>query len=376
MEHYLDNAATTKVCDEAAQAALAAMTENYGNPSSTHTKGREANRLLEKARKQVSAALGCTPGELIFTSCGSESDNWAIINGAEAMRRRGKHIISSAVEHDAVRRSLDELESRGFEVTRLAPDEKGGVSLDSVVSALRDDTILVSLMLVNNETGAVTDISSIARAVKKACPAVLVHTDAVQGFMKVPFSAKTLGADMISISGHKIHAPKGIGALYIKNGVKLKPFIVGGSQETGRRAGTEAMPQIAAFGAACEIAQAGMAENIARMQSLRERAVQRLSREIPELVLIGGGSPHILSISLPGWRSEVLMNYLEAKEVYVSRSSACKKGGRSHVLEAMGLSSRVIDGAIRIGLSRFTTVEDIDALCSALKEAHDTLAHR
>ena len=376
MEHYLDNAATTKVCDEAAQAALAAMTENYGNPSSTHTKGREANRLLESARKQVSAALGCTPGELIFTSCGSESDNWAIINGAEAMKRKGKHIISSAVEHDAVRRSLDELESRGFEVTRLAPDEKGGVSLDSVVSALRDDTILVSLMLVNNETGAVTDISSIARAVKKACPAALVHTDAVQGFMKVPFSAKTLGADMISISGHKIHAPKGIGALYIKNGVKLKPFIVGGSQETGRRAGTEAMPQIAAFGAACEIAQAGMAENIARMQSLRERAVQRLSREIPELVLIGGGSPHILSISLPGWRSEVLMNYLEAKEVYVSRSSACKKGGRSHVLEAMGLSSRVIDGAIRIGLSRFTTEEDIDALCSALKEAHDTLAHR
>ena len=376
MEHYLDNAATTKVCDEAAQAALAAMTENYGNPSSTHTKGREANRLLEKARKQVSAALGCTPGELIFTSCGSESDNWAIINGAEAMRRRGKHIISSAVEHDAVRRSLDELESRGFEVTRLAPDEKGGVSLDSVVSALRDDTILVSLMLVNNETGAVTDISSIARAVKKACPAALVHTDAVQGFMKVPFSAKTLGADMISISGHKIHAPKGIGALYIKNGVKLKPFIVGGSQENGRRAGTAAMPQLAAVGAACEIAQAGMAENIARMQSLRERAVQRLSREIPELVLIGGGSPHILSISLPGWRSEVLMNYLEAKEVYVSRSSACKKGGRSHVLEAMGLSSRVIDGAIRIGLSRFTTEEDIDALCSALKEAHDTLAHR
>ena len=376
MEHYLDNAATTKVCNEAAQAALAAMTENYGNPSSTHTKGREANRLLESARKQVSAALGCTPGELIFTSCGSESDNWAIINGAEAMKRRGKHIISSAVEHDAVRRSLDELESRGFEVTRLAPDEKGGVSLDSVVSALRDDTILVSLMLVNNETGAVTDISSIARAVKKACPAALVHTDAVQGFMKVPFSAKSLGADMVSVSGHKIHAPKGVGALYVKNGLKLKPFIVGGSQENGRRAGTEAMPQIAAFGAACEVARAGMAENIARMQSLRERAVEQLSREIPELVLIGGGAPHILSISLPGWRSEVLMNYLEAKEVYVSRSSACKKGGRSHVLEAMGLSSRVIDGAIRVGLSRFTTAEDIDALCAALKEAHDTLAHR
>ena len=376
MEHYLDNAATTKVCDEAAQAALAAMTENYGNPSSTHTKGREANRLLENARKQVCSALVCTPGELVFTSCGSESDNWAILGGAEAMKRKGKHVISSAVEHDAVRRSLDELENRGFDVTRLPPDEKGGIGVDSVLSALRDDTILVSLMLVNNETGAVTDISSIAKAVKKANPAALVHTDAVQGFLKVPFSAKTLGADMISISGHKIHAPKGIGALYIRNGLKLKPFIVGGSQENGRRAGTEAMPQIAAFGAACEIARAGMAENIARMEALRTRAVEQLSRDIPELVLIGGGAPHILSISLPGWRSEVLMNYLEAQGVYVSRSSACKKGGRSHVLEAMGLSSRVIDGAIRIGLSRFTTEKDIDALCSALKEAHDTLAHR
>ena len=376
MEHYLDNAATTKVCEEAAQAALAAMTENYGNPSSTHTKGREANRLLEAARKQVAAALGCAPGELVFTSCGSESDNWAILGGAEAMKRKGKHIISSAVEHDAVRRCLDELESRGFEVTRLAPDERGGIRVDSVVSALRDDTILVSLMLVNNETGAVTDISSIAKAVKKANPAVLVHTDAVQGFLKVPFSAKTLGADMISISGHKIHAPKGIGALYIKSGLRLKPFIVGGGQESGRRAGTEAMPQIAAFGAACEIARISMAENIARMQTLRQLAVERLSRDIPELVLIGGGAPHILSISLPGWRSEVLMNYLEAREVYVSRSSACKKGGRSHVLEAMGLSAKVIDGAIRIGLSRFSTEEDIDALCMGLKEAHDTLAHR
>ncbi len=376
MEHYLDNAATTKVCDEAAQAALAAMTENYGNPSSTHTKGREANRLLGTARKQVAAALGCTPEELIFTSCGSESDNWAIINGAEAMKRKGKHIISSAVEHDAVRRSLDELESRGFAVTRLAPDGKGGISVDSVLSALRDDTILVSLMMVNNETGAVTDISSIAKAVKKANPSLLVHTDAVQGFLKVPFSAKTLGADMISVSGHKIHAPKGIGALYIKSGFRLKPFIVGGSQENGRRAGTEAMPQIAAFGAACEIAKAGMAENIARMQALRDRAVKQLSRDIPELTLIGGGAPHILSISLPGWRSEVLMNYMEAQGVYVSKSSACKKGGRSHVLEAMGLRANVIDGAIRIGLSRFTTEEDIDALCKSLKEAHDTLAHR
>ena len=376
MEIYLDNAATTRVCPEAADAAYKVMTELYGNPGSTHKAGREARAVLDDSRNKLAAALGCAAKEVYFTSGGTESDNWAILEGAYFRRRIGRHIISSAVEHDAVRQPLEKLAREGWEITLLSPDSAGAVSVDAVRDALREDTALVTLMMVNNETGAVTDIAGVARALRAAKSGALLHTDAVQGFLKEPFSAKTLGADMISVSGHKVHAPKGIGALYIKNGVKLKPFIVGGSQETGRRAGTEAMPQIAAFGAACEIAQAGMAENIARMQSLRERAVERLCREIPELVLIGGGSPHILSISLPGWRSEVLMNYLEAKEVYVSRSSACKKGGRSHVLEAMGLSSRVIDGAIRIGLSRFTTEEDIDALCSALKEAHDTLAHR
>ena len=376
MEHYLDNAATTKVCREAADAALYAMTEVYGNPSSTHTVGREANRLLTAARAQVSNALGCRPEELIFTSCGSESDNWAIIYGAEAMKHYGKHIISSAVEHDAVRKSLDTLEARGFEVTRLVPDKNGLIRPEDVAAALREDTILVTLMMVNNETGCITDINAVSKLLKKAGSGALLHTDAVQSFMKVPFSAKTLGADMISISGHKIHAPKGIGALYIRNGLKIKPFIVGGSQENGRRAGTEAMSQIAAFGAACEIASAHMRENIDRMNTLRSLAVENLSRDIPELVVIGGGSPHILSISLPGWRSEVLMNFLEAREIYLSKSSACKKGGRSHVLEAMGIDSKTIDGALRIGLSRFTTEDDILALCAALKEAHDTLAHR
>lgn len=376
MEHYLDNSATTKVCDAAAQAALRAMTEVYGNPSSTHTKGREAKKLLDTARKQVSDALGCAPDELIFTSCGSESDNWAILGGAEAMKRKGKHIISSAVEHDAIRKSLDILKERGFEVTRLMPDSTGAITVESVMNALREDTILVSLMLVNNETGAVTDIAGIAKALKKAGSKALLHTDAVQAFMKVPFSAKTLGADMISVSGHKIHAPKGIGALYIRKGLKLKPFIAGGAQESGRRAGTEAMPQIAAFGAACRDAKAGMKEYIPRMAAYKAEIIDRLSREIPEFTYVDTPSPHILSISLPGWRSEVIMNLLESKEVYVSKSSACKKGARSHVLEAIGLKPEVIDGAVRIGLSRFTVQEDIDALCAALKEAHDTLAHR
>lgn len=375
MEHYLDNSTTTRVCPEAAEAAMLAMTEIYGNPSSTHTKGREAKQLLDKSRKQVADALGCTVQELVFTSCGSESDNWAILNGAELMRRKGMHIISSQVEHDAVRRSLDELERRGFEVTRLKPDDTGAIPVQAVMEALRPDTVLVTLMLVNNETGAVTDIGAIAKAMKKAGSQALLHTDAVQAFMKLPFTVKSLGADLVSVSGHKIHAPKGIGALYIKNGVKLKPYLLGGGQENGRRAGTEAMPQIAAFGAACQTAREHLQENYERMAALRQLAIDALRRDIPELVVIGGGAPHILSISLPGWRSEVLMNYMEAREIYVSKSSACKKGGRSHVLEAIGLAPKVIDGAIRIGLSRFTTQEDILALCAALKEARSKLAH-
>ena len=376
MEVYLDNAATTRVCPEAADIAYKTMLETYGNPSSTHTKGREAKAVLDNARKQLAAALDCAPGEVYFTSCGSEGDNWAIINGAESMRRKGLHIISSEVEHDAVRKSMDELKRRGFEVTMLKPESDGSIFPEAVAAALRPDTVLVSLMMVNNETGAVTDIAAVAKALKKAKSIALLHTDAVQGFMKVPFSAKRLGADMITVSGHKIHAPKGIGALYIKTGVKIKPYIIGGAQESGLRAGTEAMPQIAAFGKACELAKASMNDATERMARLRQYAAERIVAEMPEAVIIGGGAPHILSVSLPGWRSEVLMNFLEARSVFVSRSSACKKGGRSHVLEAMGLPAEVIDGAVRISLSRYTTKDELDELCSALKDAHDTLAHR
>ena len=374
--HYLDNSATTQVCPEAAQAALSAMTVAFGNPSSTHTVGREAKKLLDRSRESVARAMGCTPQELIFTSCGSESDNWALLSGAELMKRKGNHIISSVAEHDAIRRSLDLLEERGYEVTRLKPDASGAVSVDAVRSALREDTILVSLMLVNNETGAVTDIAGVSAALRTAGSAALLHTDAVQAFMKIPFSPKSLGADLISVSGHKIHAPKGIGALYIRKGLRLKPLLVGGSQEDGRRAGTEATAQIAAFAAACEVALPKLSDNAEKMRAQREEIISRLRSDIPELRVLGGGAPHILSISLPGWRSEVLMNFLEAREVYVSKSSACKKGARSHVLEAMGLDARTIDGALRIGLSRYTTQEDLDALCTGLRDAHNTLAHR
>ena len=374
--HYLDNSATTQVCPEAAQAALEAMTVTFGNPSSTHTAGREAKKLLDRSRASVAKALGCRPEELIFTSCGSESDNWALLSGADAMRRKGKHVISSAAEHDAIRRTLDLLEAQGYEITRLKPDRSGAVPVSDVAAALREDTVLISLMLVNNETGAVSDIPGVASLLKRTGSQALLHTDAVQAFLKIPFTPASLGADLISVSGHKVHAPKGVGALYVRKGLRLKPMIVGGGQEEGRRAGTEATAQIAAFAAACDAAYSHLRENAEKMRLQREELVRRLQADIPELTVIGGGAPHILSVSLPGWRSEVLMNFLEAREVFVSKSSACKKGGRSHVLEAMGLDAKTIDGALRIGLSRFTAQEDLDALCMGLREARAMLAHR
>ncbi len=371
MEHYLDNAATTRVCPEAADAALRAMLETYGNPSSTHRAGREARKLLDASRAAVAQALGARdPGEIVFTSCGSESDNWALLSGAEAMKRHGRHIISSLVEHDAIRRSLDLLEDRGYEITRLRPDATGRVAPESVAEALREDTVLVSLMMVNNETGAVTDIAAVSRVLKAAGSKALLHTDAVQAFRKVPFHARSLGADLISVSGHKIHAPKGIGALYIRSGVRLPPRIVGGAQESGLRAGTEPLPQIAAFAAAC-----ALDPETDRIRALKALTVRLLSEKVPEARFLETDAPHILSLSLPGWRSEVLMNYLESKGIYVSKSSACKQGRRSHVLEALGMRPDVIDGALRVGFSRLNTEDDVEALAQGLAEAR-SLAHR
>ena len=372
---YLDNAATTRVCPEAADAAMKCMTEGFGNPSSTHGPGREARAALKRARTDIAASIGAAPEELYFTAGGTEGDNWAIRSGAKLMRRQGMHIISSAAEHDAVRRSLDALEAEGYEVTRLAPDKTGAVSAADVAAALREDTVLVSLMLVNNETGAVTDIPAVARALKAAGSKALLHTDAVQAFCKVPFSVKSLGADMITLSGHKIHAPKGVGALYVKKELRrFPPLLFGGGQEEGRRSGTENMPGILAFAAAVNAARAdrGAAE---RMGALRQRAVDALSSALPGLVQVnGGGAPHILNLSFPGYKSEHLLNQLDEWGICVSQGSACKKGARSHVLEAMLLNPRAIDGAIRISLCRFTTESEIDELCQALSRALERFA--
>ena len=369
---YLDNAATTRVCPEAAEAALKTMTEDFGNPSSTHGPGRRARDLLKSARETVAASLGARPEEIFFTAGGTEGDNWAIRSGARKMRHRGRHIISSAGEHDAVLKTLAYMEAQGWEVTRLAPGPEGAVSPEAVLAALREDTVLVSLMLVNNETGAVTDIPAVSRGLKAAGSKALLHTDAVQGFMKVPFTARSLGADMITLSGHKIHAPKGVGALYVRAGLNLPPLLLGGGQESGKRSGTENLPGIRAFQAAITAAQRDR-DARSRMAALRQRAADTLTAAVPELVIVGGGAPHILNLSLPGYKSEVLLNYLDAVGVCVSKGSACKKGARSHVLEAMGLPNPVIDGSIRVSLCRFTTEEDIDGFCRALLEARSRL---
>ena len=374
MTVYFDNAATTQVCPQAVEAMVKVMRGNYGNPSSTHTMGRNAKKVLDGARQNVAKAMGCSAEEVFFTSGGTESDNWAIRSGAKLGRRTGRHIICSATEHDAVLSSAKELEGQGYEVTFLKPDSNGRITAESVNATLREDTCLVSIMLVNNETGAMNPISDISGLLRKKGSSAIFHCDAVQAFCKVPFSPKKLGVDLLTVSSHKIHGPKGSGALYIRRGLRLPPFITGGGQESLKRGGTEALPAIAGFGEAAKIASGSIDSSEKLVSSLRMAAVETIKSEIPDAIFIGEGDcPYILNLSLPGYRSEVLMNFLEAKDIYVSRSSACKKGARSHVLEAMGLPSRVIDGAIRVSFSSDSTMEQIKYFCRCLKEAKDSL---
>lgn len=371
MNVYFDNAATTKVRIEAAELMLSVMTEDFGNPSSTHSMGRRAKQILDTARKNVADAIGASPKELFFTSGGTEADNWAIFAAAEKMWRKGKHIIISGYEHDAINSPVKKLEDTGWEVTRISPDDEGRITAEAVLKAVREDTVIISVMLVNNEIGAINPVARIAKAVKAKCGA-LVHTDAVQAFCKMPISVKALGVDMMSLSSHKIHGPKGCGALYIKDGVKLPAFISGGGQEEALRSGTEALPAIAAFGEAAKLGKSEMPQNIENMKMLKAYTVERIKKDIPDTLFIGSGdAPHILSISLPGYKSEVLMNYLDREGICVSKSSACKKGKRSHVLEAMGLAPKIIDGAIRISFSKFSTIEECDYFVNHLKEASE-----
>ena len=373
MEAYFDNSATTKPCEEAVSAMTEAMTECWGNPSSLHNLGLAAHRHVEAARLQTAQALGAAPDRVFFTACGTEADNWAIFSAAERLKKRGSHIITTQIEHHAVLNPMKKLEQQGFEVTYLAPDSQGQVTLEALRGALRKDTILVSVMMVNNEVGSVMPIGAMAKLTHRLAPNALFHTDAVQGFLKIPFRAQTLDADLISVSGHKIHGPKGIGALYMRKGLSLPPYLLGGGQESGYRSGTEAVPAICAFGAACAAGSKALRQDLAREAELLELCKTQLSA-LSGVVLLGAAqAPHILNLSVPGVRSQGLINCLQDLGVYVSAGSACAKGHRSHVLEAMGVKPELIDGSIRISLSRFTTQQEVLLLRQALEQAINTL---
>ena len=366
---YLDNSATTKPCAEAVEAVAGALTRDWGNPSALYDFGISAARQLRTARHAVAAAMGAEPDRVFFTSCGTEADNWAVYGTAKRFGKRGKHIVTTAMEHHAILNCMKDLETQGFEVTYLQPDALGNISADALKAALRKDTILVSVMMVNNEAGSVMPIAQMAKLTHRLCPDAIFHTDAVQGFLKIPFQAKTLGADLISVSSHKIHGPKGAGALYISPRLKsFPPLIQGGGQEGGYRSGTEGTPALFGFAAAAEAGGKTFREDIARERGLLENLCARMEA-LPGVQLNGAhDAPHILSVSIPGVPTQNSINILQDAGICVSAGSACAKGHRSHVLTAMGVSEKAIDSAFRVSLSRETTQEDIDALVWTIRE--------
>ena len=372
---YLDNSATTKPCAAALEAMTNALTAQWGNPSALYDFGLDAARALRTARGQVAAAMGAEPGRVFFTSGGTEADNWAVFSSAKKLGKRRKHIITTAVEHHAILNCMKELEAQGYTVTYLQPDGEGRISLDALSQALTRDTILVSVMMVNNETGAAMPIAQMAKLVHRVCPEAIFHTDAVQGFLKIPFQAKSLGADLISVSSHKIHGPKGAGALYISPRLKSFPaLLLGGGQEGGFRSGTEGTPAIFGFAAACSVGQATFREDIAREKALLDRLVTEISA-LDGLYINGcHEAPHILSLSVPGVPTQNTINILQDKGICVSAGSACAKGHRSHVLTAMNLSPERMDGSFRVSLCRDTTWEELEVLLDTLK--NDILPRR
>lgn len=360
---YLDNSATTKPCPVAVSAVTAALTEGWANPSALYEFGIHAARHLRDARHKVASALGAEPDRVFFTSGGTEADNWAIMGAAKRFGKKNKHIITTAIEHHAVLNTMKELESQGYQVTYLQPDNLGNISLSALKEALRPDTFLVSIMMVNNEVGSVMPIAQMAKLTHKVCPDAVFHTDAVQGFLKIPFNAKTLGADLISISSHKIHGPKGVGALYISPRFKSFPaLLLGGGQEGGYRSGTEATPAIFGFAAAAADCAASFRDDIQVEQALLSDLAEKLST-VKGIVINGThDAPHILSLSIPGVPTQNTINILQDHGVCVSAGSACAKGHRSHTLTAMGLTPEIMDSSFRISLCRDNTKEELDKL--------------
>ena len=372
MEIYLDNSATTRVCREAADAMMKMLTENYGNPSSLHRKGIEASKALENARQYVADALSCSKDEIYFTPSGTAANNTAIFGAVNANRRKGNRIITTSLEHPSVNECMKKLEEQGFEVIRLKPDRNGAFAPTELMNAINQKTILISIMAVNNEIGTINPINQIKTALRRVNSQALIHVDAVQGFGKIPLNPAKTGIDMMSVSSHKIHGPKGAGALYIRKGIKIHPHLVGGGQEKGMISGTEPIPAIIGFGEAVKALPDVTAE-LAHIKEIRDYFVH-------EVIKIGGvhinspadALPYIINLSVPGVPSQTIVNSLSEQGIYVSAGSACKKGHRSEVLTAIGLDGKLIDSAIRLSLSRYTTKSDMDEVVKAI----DAIAKR
>lgn len=373
-EIYLDNSATTRVCEKSAEKVLELMTQCYGNPSSLHKKGLEAQREVAHARQAVAVSLSAQPREIIFTSGGTEANNLAVLGGAAASRRRGKRIVTTAIEHPSVLEPMRQLEKEGFEVVFLTPDADGRVPEEAVLKAVTGDTILISVMAVNNELGSIQPIEVLKKAVKRAGAPALVHVDGVQAYGKLPLRPEKLGIDLLTVSGHKIHGPKGIGALYVSKNARILPRTFGGGQERELRPGTEAAPLIAGLGAAAEeLPDWGQAYS--RMEKLRDYTLQKLSGlEGVEVNSPVEGLPYLLNFSALGIRSETMLHFLAQRGIYVSSGSACAKGKQSHVLKAAGLPDSRISSAIRVSFSRENTERDADALAEGVREGLACLA--
>ncbi len=368
---YLDNSATTQPCPQAVEATLAAMQTVWGNPSSLHSFGLQAEQLVSTARQNIADRLECDPGEIYFTSGGTEANNTAIFGAAEALCRRGKRIVTTAVEHSSVQAACDALEKKGFEVIRLTPNQNGRINQQDIFDAVTKDTILVSMMLVNNETGAIFPVQSAKEAILAVGSPALLHCDAVQAFGKLPFTPTELGADLLTVSSHKVHGPKGVGVLYKSRKARILPLLYGGEQQSRLRPGTEAVPLIAGFGAA-------VAEPFARSHSVISELYAYTRQKLGQLPQIQfnspeDGLPFILNFSVLGYRSETLLHFLAGRGIYVSSGSACAKGKPSYVLTAMGLPAHRADSALRVSFCQSNTPADVDKLVLALQAAVQTL---
>ena len=368
---YMDNAATTRVTEPVMEAMQPYFCEIFGNPMSVHSFGRDSRKAVENARRQVAAALGAQPNEIYFTGCGTESDNWAVRGAAYANVKKGKHIITTAIEHHAILHTCEQLEKEGFEVTYLPVDEFGVVRMDELEKAIRPDTTLISVMSANNEIGTIQPIEEIAKIAK--AHKILFHTDAVQAIGSIAFDVKAMGIDMLSLSGHKFHAPKGIGALYIRNGVHLQRLINGGAQERTQRAGTENLASIVGLGKAIELATANIERHNAQLTAVRDRLIDRILEEIPYTRLNGHRTqrlPGNCNISFQFIEGESLLLALDLKGIAGSSGSACTSGSLdpSHVLLAIGLPHEIAHGSLRLSLSEENTIEQADKVVEALKE--------